>query len=459
MSTYEPIASQTLASAGNDITFSSLPQNYTDLIIVGANLTRSSANSTFIRFNGDTSSNYSYTFMAGNGTSATSSRASSQTSALIANGTTGLSNTTPTMFVAQIMNYNNSATFKTYVSRDTDSNGATEAIVGLWRKTPEPITSLTIFSGGNYNSGATFTVYGVSAGNSSAKASGGNIVTTDGSYWYHTFTSSGTFIPSQALTADYLVIAGGGGGANGGSGATVGGGGGAGGLRCTVTATGGGGSLESALSLSANTVYQALIGAGGAVGQGTGTGNGASGTDSTFATITSIGGGGGGGSASLTAQNGLTGGSGGGGGAGESAGTGTGGTRTVNQGYAGGNGFRASTSSWGAGGGGGAGAVGSNGAASAGGAGGNGVATSITGSSITYAGGGGGAGGDTAPDTGGAGGTGGGGTGGELSGGVGRRGTNATVNTGSGGGGTRGLETTSLTGSGGSGIIVIRYAV
>jgi hypothetical protein len=51
----------------------------------------------------------------------------------------------------------------------------------------------------------------------------------------HTFTSSGTFVPYEALTADYLVVAGGGGGGDGASG-----GGGAGGLRSTVTATGGG---------------------------------------------------------------------------------------------------------------------------------------------------------------------------------------------------------------------------
>jgi hypothetical protein len=45
-----------------------------------------------------------------------------------------------------------------------------------------------------------------------AKAIGGTI-TNDGTNWIHTFTSSGTFVPYENLTADYLVVAGGGGGA------------------------------------------------------------------------------------------------------------------------------------------------------------------------------------------------------------------------------------------------------
>jgi hypothetical protein len=57
--------------------------------------------------------------------------------------------------------------------------------------------------------------------NSSGSFYTGTALATGGSQLYliqthisfiHTFTSSGTFTPSQALTADYLVVAGGGGG-------------------------------------------------------------------------------------------------------------------------------------------------------------------------------------------------------------------------------------------------------
>jgi hypothetical protein len=88
------------------------------------------------------------------------------------------------------------------------------------------------------------------------KATGGTI-TIAGGYVIHTFTSSGTFLPSANLTADYLVVAGGGGSGGG----YESGGAGAGGLRSTVTATGGGGSLETALSLGIS-AYTVTVGSG-----------------------------------------------------------------------------------------------------------------------------------------------------------------------------------------------------
>ena len=402
MSTYTPIASVDVTNVTSTV-FSSLG-SYTDIVVVGSGLTRGTANSLFMRFNSDTGSNYSYTQLVGNGTTASSSRASNQTGIMIGAGTTGLSST-PTMFVCQVQNYRNTNTFKTILSRDTDSNGSTEAFVGLWRNT-NAITSIEVYTGGNFT-GGTINLYGVANASitNTAKATGGDTITTDGTYWYHTFYSSGTFTPTQALTADYLVVAGGGGGGNGTG--NYGGGGGAGGLRCTVTATGGGGSLESALSLTANTNYTVTVGAGGAAG--TGTNKGAQGSNSVFSTITSTGGGfGGGESINISGGNGGSGGGRGGGGAG------TAGTGTANQGFDG------STAGSGIGGGGGG-----AGSAASGSTAGSGVAVSISGSSVTYAAGGRGTTGGSAP----------------------------AAN--SGGGGLGALSNT----AGGSGIIVIRYAV
>jgi hypothetical protein len=433
MSTYTPIATQTMASDTATVTFSSLPQNYTDIIAV-VNAKWSSYWSFGIRFNNDSGSNYSETVMQGDGSNAGSFRNSN------ANRTSGCQ-LGPNWGTAtlQFQNYANGATFKTGLARSGESTGQVRASTFLWRNTA-PVTSITfITSGGSeaFGTGSTITLYGVAAGNSSAKASGGNIVTTDGSYWYHTFTSSGTFIPNEALTADYLVVAGGGAGGKGRNGIDYAGGGGAGGLRSTVTATGGGGSLGTALSLSANTVYQAIVGAGGAAGNIAGNGS-----NSTFSTITSIGGGRGGGDGTNVNQDGGS-----GGGASlystVSGASRLGGSGTANQGYNGGNGT--SGSPYRSGGGGGAGAAGttSNG--------GNGVAVSITGSSITYAGGGGG--GASTSASAGTGGTGGGGAG--SGSGVG---ANGTVYLGAGGGG--GYEgSSSIGGNGGSGVIIIRYAV
>jgi len=413
MSTYSPIATQTLSSTTASVTFSSIPQGYTDLVLVVAGGT--DASSGFgIRFNSDTGSNYSRTYLTGTGSAASSGRDTSQSIADISfNGLFG--NNTNYNAIINIMNYSNATTFKTAVSRSNNAATGVDAVVSLWRSTAA-ITSVeirTTTAGKVFNSGSTFSLYGIQVGDKAQKAQGGNIVTSDGTYVYHTFTSSGSFTTNQALTVDYLVVAG------GGSGGYAGGaGGGAGGLRCTVGATGGGGSLESALSLSSGKSYPVIIGAGGAGLTTNGAGN--NGSDSVFHTITSTGGGGGG----NNANNGKTGGSGGG----RGDGFGSAGSGTTNQGYAGGGGNN--------GGGGGAGEAGNTDGT---GHGGDGVATSISGTSTTYAGGGVGNGGT--PGTGG---------GGAAS-------TAGTVNTGGGGGWFDG--TGSGSGAGGSGIVIIRYAI
>jgi hypothetical protein len=63
---------------------------------------------------------------------------------------------------------------------------------------------------------STFYLYGVAKlGTTPAivpYATGGDTIMTDGTYWYHAFTSSGTFTPAKGLSCDVLVVAGGGGG-------------------------------------------------------------------------------------------------------------------------------------------------------------------------------------------------------------------------------------------------------
>lgn len=434
MSTYTPIATQTLGSAASSVTFSSLPQNYTDLIVVIGSATFSANSTLYVQYNGDTGANYSSTVLSGDGSAASSSRTTSVNGAQIG-AANGQSSTVMQTCIVNIQNYSNSTTNKTAISRWSRSDAEVSTTVSLWRNT-NAITSIEIYGGygngtknSNMQSGTTITVYGVAAGNSSAKASGGNIVTTDGSYWYHTFTSSGVFIPSQALTCDYLVVAGGGGG-----GGSAAGGGGGGGYRTSIGGT--------PLSLTTQT-YSAIVGAGGVASTSL-TAAGASGSNSSFSTISSTGGGGGGSYPDLA---GLSGGSGGGGGyAYASGGAGNAGSYSPVEGYAGSVAFGGSGSDFVAGGGGGAGGAATTGNGA------NGATNSISGTSVTYAGGGGAAvGNNVAAKTGG---TGGGGTGA-------RRGTSSatsgTANTGGGGGGG---DLSALTaGKGGSGIIIIRYAV
>ena len=435
MSTYSPVAYQALTSAAASVGFNGIPQGYTDLVLVCV-AKGASPQSMRMQFNNDTAANYSSNNLyadIGGTPSADSARYTSETSIRAGYVQNGLSTTDFLSSIIHLQNYSNITTYKSILSRSAQAVNAT---VGLWQNT-SAITSIVLFpaSSVNFASGSTFALYGIAGGQASAKASGG-IIATSGAYTYHTFTTSGGFIPNEDLTVDYLVIAGGAGG-GGGQGSAEGGGGGAGGLRSTVTATGGGGSLETALSLTAGITYPAIVGAGGA-GSTSSSLPGSNGTNSTFASITSIGGGGGG-SRNTEGYKGQIGGSGGGGGQRDNL-VPNYGSGIANQGFDGGNGYHTGGAS-GGGGGGGSGAVGADApSASTGGAGGSSINVSITGSSVAYAGGGGGAGSST------------GGAGGGAGAGAGNSATAATANSGSGGGGTG-----STGGAGGSGIVIVRY--
>ena len=435
MSTYTPIATQTLNSNAASVTFTNIPQNFTDLIVVATGQVVSES-TLYFRFNNDSGSNYSTTVLYGTGSAAGGYRWSNQAQMYFYNWNGNNQGNA----IFNIQNYSNTTTNKTVIARTNNATNTATACAGLWRSTAA-ITELLIHSNDTFVSGSTFNLYGIAAG--APKAFGGNTVTTDGTYWYHTFTSSGVFTPTQSLTADYLVVAGGGGGGRSNSQSFAGGsGGGAGGYRTSIGGT--------ALSLTAQT-YAVVIGAGGAT-QTTANTAGNNGSNSVFSTITSTGGGGGG-AAGAGQPNGRNGGSGGGG----AYNTGSGTNGTAGSGNAGsyspseGNNGGVTTGNLNGSGGGGAGAVGGN-SGTNGGDGGAGSSNSISGSSVTYAGGGGGG---AYLNSAGAGGSGGGGAGGPR----GNSGTAGTVNTGGGGGGSGTDTALGNGGAGGSGIVIVRYAV
>jgi hypothetical protein len=456
MSTYTPIASQTLTSTVAQVTFANIPQGYTDLVLQ-MNTQYSAASGAGLFFNTTGyDSLYSQTSLLGYSSAAQSGRASNTiqlTNNLVFGDSTTANIYTPS--IIEIPSYSNPNVYKSIAWRygtviASGSDGEAGGLLGTWRK-KDAINSINIFAFNvNFNNavfaiGSSFTLYGIAAsGNIGSKATGG-IVTTSGSYTYHAFKESGMFTATQTLTADILVVAGGGaGGACIGGNYESGGGGGAGGVF---------GFASQALTAGA---YTCLVGAGGA---GINIYRGNSGFNSQFGSLrTIIGGGGGAGSGVTVSQSvAIAGGSGGGG---SGYGNTTGAAGISGQGFAGGNGTP--NTAQGAGGGGGAGAVGSNAAGETGGAGGSAVNTYTnatwlsTGLSATglgsggYIAGGGGGGADAGytPGAGGGGGAGAGKTDGSGAG------NNATANTGSGGGGQGGG---SNGGNGGSGFIIVRY--
>jgi hypothetical protein len=452
MSTYTPIATQTANGSVSSLAFSSIPQGYTDLVLVFQGKVDSGSGDLGLRFNSDTGSNYSVTWLSSQA-GGTSGRSTSATS-ITATEYAYLDSTGFTLSTINFQNYSNATTYKNVLARSSKANYQVEAKVGLWRNT-NTITSITVFTTGSgpaFTSGSTFSLYGIQVGNSSQKAQGGNIVVSDGTYMYHAFTSSGSFTPSQSLTTDVLVIAGGGGG-----GKDKGGGGGAGGL-C----------YQASRSLSAKS-YPIIIGAGGAGGTvySVTTSAAFAGNNSIFDTINSLGGGFGGTDYYAATQHGGSGGSGGGASRAGNIGTATQGNSGGATGFgnAGGTGSEGSPFNYyGGGGGGGAGSAGTNAGSSTAAAGGAGVNTYSSWASATstgvsgYYAGGGGAGqynGNATGQNGGTGGSGGGGSGGGGANGQGGGvGSNAVANTGSGGGGG---GDASNGGNGGSGIVIVRY--
>jgi hypothetical protein len=161
-STYTPIATTTLSTATASITFSSIPATYTDLILVFNGGLDPSANELSLRFNGLSSNIYSYTRLQGNGSSATSNRFTNTNYMHI--GSPGNSLVIGNS-INHIMNYANTTTYKTLLSRSNFTNRELMATAGLFSST-SAITSLTLANSDSnqfLSSGSSLTLYGIKA--------------------------------------------------------------------------------------------------------------------------------------------------------------------------------------------------------------------------------------------------------------------------------------------------------
>lgn len=158
--TYEPIATQTASGSSSSITFSSIPQTYTDLVIVKNGGNTAVSNSRF-QFNGDTGNNYSQTGLYGNGSSVGSYRDTNVGAVVIDYfNSSGLQS----MTVIQVLNYTNTTTNKSGIYRRNDTYNSVLANAWYWRSTAA-ITSITfsVIASGNFDSTTTFTLYGIKA--------------------------------------------------------------------------------------------------------------------------------------------------------------------------------------------------------------------------------------------------------------------------------------------------------
>ena len=159
--TYEPIATNTLGSAASSVTFSSISGTYTDLILIGSYANSVNANTYIQVGNGslDTGSNYSMTYLSGNGSSGISGRDTSTTYMDLA---FALANAQANI-IYHFMNYSNTTTNKTVLARNNDASVQVTARVALWRSTVAINTIKVYPASGNFNTGSTFSLYGIKA--------------------------------------------------------------------------------------------------------------------------------------------------------------------------------------------------------------------------------------------------------------------------------------------------------
>jgi hypothetical protein len=158
-STYTPIATTTLATATNSVTFSSI-SDYTDIRIVTVLASVSATTNVFVRFNSDSGTNYSYTYILGDGT-ASSGRQSNQTGLRLTENND--IDTSPSLRTMDIFNYASSSVYKTVLTNESYLSTSTLRSVGLWRNTAA-ITSINFSASSvNFAIGSIFTLYGIAA--------------------------------------------------------------------------------------------------------------------------------------------------------------------------------------------------------------------------------------------------------------------------------------------------------
>ena len=174
MATYTLISSNVLASSAASVTFSAIPATYTDLVVKvsarGDNATLATLYYTY--FNGSRVASYSDTLLTGNGATVTSTRDSSAGEIAIPGNdyATNAANTfnngeiyIPSYIVSQYkpisgfsMAEDNAATIRSSPSY------ASGVVAGLWQNT-SAITSISFIPNtGNFVTGSSFYLYGIS---------------------------------------------------------------------------------------------------------------------------------------------------------------------------------------------------------------------------------------------------------------------------------------------------------
>ena len=165
--TYILIASNTVSSATASVTFSGIPNTYTDLLLRCSNRTASGGiESLRIQINSDTGTNYSYTQFISNGSTLSATRFGNQAGINLYD--TDYSSDTANVFsIGDIYFPNYLSAYNKPIgvtgAREINAVAGTLTVqAGLWRNS-SAISSMTLtYTGGNNHlAGSTFYLYGI----------------------------------------------------------------------------------------------------------------------------------------------------------------------------------------------------------------------------------------------------------------------------------------------------------
>lgn len=161
MSSIEYINSVVLTTNATDISFTNIPQNYQDLKIILNGTVNADSYNPAIRFNQDSSSNYSFTRLVGRPSVAESDRSSNQTFII---GSAFTITNLLSISEIDILSYKDTNINKTCLISFSGAATTTASIVTLWRSN-SAINRIdliaNLFNSGNFISGTTATLWGV----------------------------------------------------------------------------------------------------------------------------------------------------------------------------------------------------------------------------------------------------------------------------------------------------------
>ena len=160
---YRAIASTTLSSAQADVTFSSIPSGFRDLVLIWNGRMVSSGDAVRIFVNSDVNSNYSSVWMTGTGSGNGASSSESTAGFRVGGASVGLTTTGSDTIIFQLMDYSVTDKHKSSLTRYSGANTEVVALAGRWANTAAVTTLRIAGVVGNFAAGSTFALYGVIA--------------------------------------------------------------------------------------------------------------------------------------------------------------------------------------------------------------------------------------------------------------------------------------------------------